>query len=92
MSLGQKSLNKLVDVVYWLCEGIAWVDPVKEYVTDSVVAQLKRDFLCVDIGALLFVSAAPHEDQCLVTFADEPVVLSSNGGCSVRVFISLNIC
>lgn len=92
MSFGQQSLNKLVDVVLWLFEGVAGVDPVKDYVAGSLVAQLKGDFLCVDIGALLFVETAPHEDQCLVTFTDESIVLPSDRRCRIRVFIRLNIC
>lgn len=91
MSFRQESLNKLVNVVLWLLEWIGGVDPVEDDVAGALVPQLQGDFLRVDIGALLFVGAASHEDQCLVAFAYEPVVLPSNGRCSIRVFIRLNI-
>lgn len=90
VSLRQKCLDQLVDVVGRLLEWIGLVDPVEDDVACTLMTKLKWHLSLTRLHVHLGGRAA-QEEESLMALADEAVVLPSNGWSRISVLIHLNI-
>ena len=89
MGFRQQGLDQLVHVVGGLLEGVGRVDPVEDHVARALMSQLQRHFVLT--GRLVhFRKRPPQEQQGLVAFSNEAVVLSRDRRCSVCVVVLLH--
>ena len=90
MSLGEQSLDQLVDVVLRLLKWIILINPVKHDIARPLVPQLQGHLRFIDVAALLLVGTPSEEEKCLVALPDETIWLPADGGSRISVSILLD--